>query len=93
MPLPCELTELTKAPSVSFVGMPSGQFSESEPSAELPSDLARLVRAVCLRYSCPESEIAEALECARHSPDAARESFEAMAVELGELRFENVRKM
>ena len=47
------------------------------------ADLARLVPQVCKAYRCTRAEIEEALTCAAGDLEAARESFTAMARELG----------
>jgi hypothetical protein len=49
------------------------------PLRGLPADLARLLPQMCEIYGCPQA----ALACAARDERAARESFSAMAQELG----------
>ena len=48
----------------------------------VPQDLERLVRSVCVAYSCTAQEIEEALVCASRDQDGARQSYTAMYKEL-----------
>lgn len=56
--------------------------SPFSPGSQGRAELERLVRLIAERYPCPPDELDEMLRCAAGDPEAAIESFRAMAREL-----------